>query len=107
MNVYEIPLSAQPQTFTITLGGIDYRLTVQYREASGAGWILDIGDSFGGPIVNGIPLVTGVDLLAQHRHLGFGGGLRVQGAKNPDDVPTFGDLGVGSKLYWVTIETEG
>jgi hypothetical protein len=40
------------------------------------------------PIVNGIPLVTGVDLLAQYRYLGFSGRLWVQGADNPDDVPT-------------------
>lgn len=102
MNVYEIPLSAQPQTFTITLGGIDYRLTVQYRDAPGAGWILDIADSFGSSIVNGIPLVTGVDLLVQHQHLGFRGQLRVQGEEYPDEVPTFDNLGLWSKLYWIT-----
>ncbi|KWE70557.1 hypothetical protein WL77_12205 [Burkholderia ubonensis] len=102
MNVYEIPLSPQPQRFTVTLSGVDYRMTVQYRAAGGAGWVLDIADAGGTPLVNGIPLVAGVDLLAQHRHLGFAGRLWVQGAESPDHVPTFDDLGVGSKLYWVT-----
>ncbi len=103
MTTYlEIPLTADPQTFTITLGGTDYRLTVQYRKAGGAGWVLDIADASDNPLVSGIPLVTGVDLLAQYKHLGFQGRLWVQGAEDPDDTPTFADLGVGSKLYWVT-----
>jgi hypothetical protein len=102
MNVYEIPLSPQPQRLTVTLGGVDYRMTVQYRAAGAAGWMLDIADARGAPLANGIPLVTGVDLLAQYRHLGFLGRMWVQGAENPDDVPTFDDLGAGSRLFWVT-----
>lgn len=98
----EIPLTADPQTFTITLSGIDYQMRVQYREAGGAGWILDVADASGNPLVNGIPLVTGVDLLGQFGYLGFGGRLWVQGAASPDDVPTFDDLGVGSHVFWVT-----
>ena len=101
-NFYEIPLTPDPQRFTITLSGVDYQLTVQYREAGSSGWILDIADASGNPLVNGIPLVTGVDLLGQFGYLGFGGRLWVQGAADPDEVPTFDDLGVGSKVYWVT-----
>ncbi|MBY4728354.1 MULTISPECIES: phage baseplate plug protein [Burkholderia] len=99
---YEIPLTPDPQTFTITLSSVIYRLTVQYRAAGGTGWILDIADANGNALVNGIPLVTGVDLLGQYAYLGFGGRLWVQGAVSPDDVPTFDDLGVGSHVFWVT-----
>lgn len=99
---YEIPLTPDPQRFTVTLSGVDYRITVQYRAAGGAGWVLDIADTTNGPIVSGIPLVTGVDLLGQYRHLGFAGRLWVQGAADPDDVPTFEDLGIGSHVFWVT-----
>lgn len=102
MNIYEIPLTPDPQRFTVTLSGVDYRLTVQYRNAGGAGWVLDIADTNGQPLVSGIPLVTGVNLLAQYRYLGFGGGIWVQGAEDPDDVPTFEDLGIGSHVFWVT-----
>ncbi|MBU66444.1 MAG: hypothetical protein CL858_13480 [Cupriavidus sp.] len=101
-NFFEIPLSPDPQRFTITLGGVDYRLTVQYRKAGGAGWVLDIADASNQPLVRGLPLVTGVDLLGQYRHLQFGGRLWVQGAENPDDVPTYDDLGIGSHVFWVT-----
>ncbi|VFR31931.1 probable bacteriophage protein STY1063 [plant metagenome] len=98
MAVYEIPLSPTPQRFSILLGGTSYQLTLRYRE----GWFLDVADATGTPMLSGVPLVTGIDLLGQHRHLGFAGALRVQGAAHPDDVPTFDDLGVGAKLYWVT-----
>jgi predicted Zn-dependent protease with MMP-like domain len=99
---YEIPLTPDPQRFTVTLSGVDYRMTVQYRDAGGAGWVLDIADATNQPLVSGVPLVTGADLLGQYRHLDFGGRLWVQGAANPDDVPTFEDLGIGSHVFWVT-----
>lgn len=99
---YEIPLKSTPETFTITLGGVDYRLTVLYRNCDGGGWVLDIADAGNNRLVGGIPLVTGVDLLEQHKHLGFTGRLWVQGATNPDDTPTFADLGTGSHVFWVT-----
>lgn len=102
MNTFEIPLSATPQRFRIALSGVDYQLTVQYREAGGAGWVLDIADANDVPLVGGIPLVTGIDLLGQYGYLGFGGSLWVQGANDPDDVPTFDDLGTGSHVFWVT-----
>ncbi|TDV39524.1 hypothetical protein C7405_101643 [Paraburkholderia caballeronis] len=102
MNITEIPLNPAPQTFFITLSGVVFQLTVQYRQAGGAGWVLDIADRNGNPIIGGIPLVTGVNLLEQYGYLGFTGGLWVQGSDDPDNVPTFDDLGIGSHLYWVT-----
>ena len=102
MNTFEIPLSPDPQRFMITLSGVEYRLTVQYREAGGAGWVLDIADASNQALVGGIPLVTGVNLLRQYRHLGFTGGIWVQGAVDPDSVPTFDALGIGSHVFWVT-----
>ncbi|MBN4665442.1 hypothetical protein HUS70_07385 [Pandoraea nosoerga] len=101
-SYYEIPFSPTPQTFRITLSSVEYMLTVQYRAAGGAGWILDIADAAGAPIIGGIPLVTGTDLLEQYRYLGLGGRIWVQGSDDPDNVPTFGDLGVGSHVFWVT-----
>ena len=102
MAVYRIPLSPDPQRFTINLGGIEYGLTVRYRNATMGGWVIDVTDRAGAQMVNGIPLVTGCDLLAQYRHLGFNGQLRVQTDDNPDAVPTFANLGEKSHLYWIT-----
>lgn len=100
-TIYEIPLSSDGQTFNISLAGTIYELTVQWRAAI-AMWLLDIADASGGPILSGIPLVTGVDLLGQFGYAGLGGALRVQGADDPDNLPTYDDLGTSSALYWVT-----
>ena len=100
---FEIPLeTGVPQQLSITLGGVDYQLTLKYRDAIEGGWVLDIADSIGTPIVQGIPLVTGTNLLEQYAHLGFNGRLWVQTVNDADAVPTFDNLGDGAKLYWVT-----
>lgn len=100
MANYEIPLSAEGQRFSISLSGTEYQLRVQWRNAADAGWTLDISDSSGNAIVNGIPLVTGCNLLAPYGHLGFTGVLWVQTTADPDAVPTFDNLGDASHLYW-------
>lgn len=103
-NYFKIPLQqvGVPQKFGITLGGVSYQFTLRYRNIDQGGWILDIADAGGNPIVNGIPLVTGADLVAQYKHLGFGGRLHVQTTSDPDAVPTFDNLGDDALLWWVT-----
>lgn len=101
MTVYEIPLSGANQTFPITLGTTEYRLTFVYRKATDAGWIMDIADTEGVAIVSGISLVTGADLLAQYAYLGIGGSLYVTTDGDADAVPTFDNLGSTAHLYWV------
>lgn len=100
MPTYEIPLSPNPQRFGITLAGVAYRMTVRYRDADMGGWILDISDTNENPIIAGIPLVTGADLLAQYATLGFGGVLFVTTDGDLDAVPTFNDLGVLNHLWF-------
>jgi len=101
-TIFEIPLDVgTPQQFVITLSQVDYLLTLRYRNVSEGGWTLDIADTSGNSIIEGIPLVTGCDLLEQYRHLGFAGALRVQTTNDPDAVPTFENLGAAGKLYWV------
>jgi hypothetical protein len=101
MTAYEIPLSAKPQTFSIALGGVTYKMTLRWNVPAAA-WMLDIADATGNPMVGSIPLVTGVDLLGQYAHLGFIGQLVVQTDHDPDAVPTFDNLGTTGHLYFVT-----
>src|SRR5580700_1111607 len=101
-SYFQVPLQAAPQTFPVTLAGIQYTLTLQFRNTVEGGWILDIGVSNNNPIVQGIPLVTGADLLAQYSHLGFKGALWVQTTNDPDEVPTFENLGTDGLLWFVT-----
>lgn len=105
-TAYEIPLQVGvPQGFSIALSGVTYQLTFLYRnDTSGlGGWTVDIADDNGNPILQGVPLVTGADLLAQYKHLGFGGSLIVQTTSDPNAVPTFENLGDDGQVYWVTL----
>jgi len=99
--VFEIPLIASPQKFSVQLNQTTYAMTVRYLDVDQGGWILDIADISDVPIVCGIPLVTGTDLLAQYGYLGFGGQLFVQSDSDPDATPTFQNLGSTSHLYWL------
>lgn len=95
---YEVPLSPQPQTFGIAIAGTTYTLTVVWNWVN-ASWILNIADASGNPILSGIPMVTGADLLEQFSYLGFGFQLIAQTDNAPDVVPTFADLGSTGHLY--------
>jgi len=97
---YEIPLSPEPQQFTIELGGQSRRLRLYWcRDAQC--WCLDIRDPGGEPLVLGLPVVTGCDILGQHKHLGLGGSLIAQTDNEADAVPTFDNLGTLGRLYFV------
>jgi hypothetical protein len=102
MSVFRIPLIPAPQKFTATLGGVDYNLTFKYQNVQDGGWTLDIADTSDNPILQGIPLVTGADLLAQYDYLNFGGSIFVQTTSDPNAVPTFENLGTDGNVYWVT-----
>ena len=101
-SFYEIPLTATPQTFKVQLAGVLYQLRLTYLDVDQGGWVLDLSTESGAPLINGIPLVTGVDLLEQYAHLNLGGRLWVKGKINPDDPPTFDNIGSESLLFWVT-----
>jgi hypothetical protein len=100
MNAYEIPLDPQAQTLTLNGGGNSYNLRVTWCSAADC-WILDILDGNSAPIVQGIPLITGVNLLSQYEYLGIGGALVVQTDSDPAVVPTYELLGVTGHLFYV------
>jgi hypothetical protein len=98
---YEISLSAQPQQFQVSLGGVLYTLFVRWCPPASA-WMLDIYASDGiTAIVTGCPLVTGTDLLVQYAYLGIKGKLVVQSDVDVNLVPAFDELGVSGHLYFL------
>ena len=99
-SVFQVPFTGIPETFTVSLAGTTYTLTVHWCVPADC-WILDIGDATGAPIATGIPLVTGVDLLEQLGYLGIGGKLIVQTTNDPAAVPTFTNLGTLGNLYFL------
>jgi hypothetical protein len=99
---YEIPLVAAPQEVGIILGGVQYTLNVWWNDFTNV-WVVDMYDATGTvPILTGIPLVTGVDLLGQYEYMDFGGMLIAQSDGDIYAPPTFSTLGTTSHLYFVT-----
>lgn len=95
---FEIPLSSEPETFTIPLAGATYGFTVRWNVPN-ATWMINIADASGNPILSGIPMVTGADLLEQFDYLGLGFHLVAQTDNSPDTVPAFDNLGTTAHLY--------
>lgn len=103
MAIFEIPLTPEAQSFTISLAGVQYRISLAWNTVAGY-WTIDVADLDGAVFATGLPLVTGADLLGQHKHLGVGGALVAQTSGDPDAVPTYENLGVDGHLYFVTPE---
>lgn len=103
MNVTEIPLTADNQQFRIQLGTVTYTLRVLWRDD--AGWIMDVMDNGGQPVLLGVPLVPEVDLLEQYPVLGISGVLAVLVDNGTPEYPTKTNLGSSSHLYFVQATT--
>ena len=102
LSAYEIPLTPQAQTFQISLNSVAYKFTLQWRSKDGlGGWVLDIADAANNPLLSGLPLVTGCDLLAQYAYVGIGGELWVLTDGAPLEIPTYANLGTLAHLYFV------
>lgn len=95
MAIYEIPLNNSNQKFKISLSGKNYKLRTIYRVDT---WFLDIFEADDTPLVCGIPLVMGDNILAQFQHI-IRGGLYVLN-ENPDEAHRYFELGQILKLYW-------
>lgn len=76
----------------------DNQMNLAWNVASQA-WKADISDGSGNPIVQGIPLVTGANLVEQFGHLGFSGQFITQTDHAIDAVPNFANLGTSGHLY--------
>ncbi len=101
MAVIAIPLSPEPQRFSITLAGTPYRFRLLWNDAQGGMWILDIGTMDGATLVAGIPLVPNTDLLAQYSYLDFGGALVVTSDRDAGETPTYEGLGTTSRMFFI------
>ena len=100
---YIIPLTPVPQSFNIALAGVDYQLTVKWASALESGWYLDIltpGNAT--PILMGLPLVTGCDLLEPYRYLNFNGSLILDSVL-PASIDS---LGENQQLIFVIVSEE-
>ena len=95
---YEIPLTAQAQRFAIQIADKAYTLRFQYAVASEGGWFMDLMSEDGATLIAGIPLVSGIDLLGQHKHLDIGVTLWL----TSEEPPAYSDLGTSTRLIFET-----
>jgi len=103
LSPFLIPLTNSNQSLAITIAGVQYNLRVIWNNINQA-WTLDISDANNNPILQGIPMVTGADLLEQYGYLNFGGMLIAQTDNAPFAVPTFSDLGQTGNLFFVVVD---
>ena len=103
MSLFKIPLVNEPQSFQISLAGIDYILTCKWNDMDEGGWVLDIADAnTETPIVFNIPLITGANLLDGLEYLGINGELYVYTDGDQNAVPSLQSLGIESNVYFQT-----
>lgn len=93
-------LIGQPQKLSIVLSATRFNLRVYWNDPNQC-WNLDISDASNNAILQGIPLITGANLLSQYAYLGIPGKLIVQTTNNADAVPTFTNLGNTGNLYYL------
>ena len=86
---------ATNQRFNVSLGNTTYKLQLIYRVNK---WFLDIFDVQNTPLICGLPLVMGDNLLIQHQHV-ISGSLLVMNT-NENEQQSFTDLGTNITLYW-------
>jgi len=102
MNIYEIPLTNDAQVFSIDLAGVEYQVNLYWCDAAEI-WVIDLADNATGtPILSGIPLVAGPDLLAQFAYLGIGGTLSAYTEGDLNSPPNYDNLGVTGKVTFTT-----
>jgi hypothetical protein len=106
-TVVEIPTEAEhPFTETITWGGVAYALAFKWNSVNQC-WGLDIFAEDGvTPILTGLALITGTDILGQFGYLPVGATtvmtvMSIGPFVSPDSVPNFYSLGSDGHVYLV------
>jgi len=101
--IFLVPLTAAPQEFQIGLNGVNYILTLKWNDSFDGGWEFDLSYSdTNEQIIGSAPFIAGADILDGLGYLGIGGNLYVYTDGNPDEVPTYTNLGIDSNLYFAT-----
>jgi hypothetical protein len=99
MQLSEIPLTPDNQSFNLVAGNGRWRLQLLWRNSA---WFLDLLDESGNEVLTGMPLVNGYNLLGQYEYLDIGFGLLVVSEDDGLGAPGIDDPGVRSRLYTVT-----
>lgn len=104
MSLQTIPVTSAPgQVFgvsvTINATVQSFNCTINFNETAQY-WILNIYQGDGTPIILGMPMVTGLNLLRQYQYLGIGSIYVWNVAGVTTDSPNASNLGVDFQLLW-------
>lgn len=102
MAVYEFPLRPEAQEMQITLATIEYTVKFGWCDSADGGWFIDVSGVDGLPIVRGVPLTAGENVLQQFAYLGFPGAIYVETDDNQLVEPTYDNLGTNGRVLFVT-----
>lgn len=99
--------SAPNQVLSVSLNvnntKLSLRLSVSFN-AMGGFWVMNIANQQGVPIMNSIPLVTGVwpgaNILAPYQYLGIGSAYVINSSGTNEDLPGQTSLGADFVLLW-------
>lgn len=101
---YEIPLTQDPdQNFNCSILLLDKNISLYFRvryNSMAKYWVVTVSDSSGNILLDSIPLITGIDLLEQFKHLGIGSAIIVNVGTTLTDSPDDTSLGSRFKLLW-------
>jgi hypothetical protein len=107
-TVAEIPTEAgRPFIEKVTWNAVAYTLHFAWNVPAQC-WTLDIWDASDTvPLLNGLAMTTGADLLGQFGYLPLASeailiAMTTGPAVSPDMVPNFEDLGIDGHIYIVT-----
>lgn len=101
-TTYEFPLRPEAQQIRIQLGQVEYLVRFGWGDTVDGGWFIDISDAEAVPILRGLPLTAGENVLQQFDYLGIPGEIRVQTDANDLVEPTYANLGSNGKVIFIT-----
>lgn len=101
-TVQEFPLRPEAQEMSITLGTTEYQVRFGWADTVDGGWFIDISALDGTPLLRGLPLTAGENVLQQFDYLGIPGEIRVMTDNDQLVEPTYANLGSNGKVLFIT-----
>ncbi|KPH79314.1 phage baseplate plug family protein [Bosea vaviloviae] len=98
----EFPLRPEAQTMTVELGAVEYVVRFGWADTTDGGWFIDISAYDGAPLLRGLPLTAGENVLQQFDYLGIPGEIRVQTDGNDLVEPSYSNLGSNGKVLFIS-----
>jgi hypothetical protein len=101
MAILELPITSAPaQAFTTQLGDQKFYFELQFNSRSGV-WTIDmLDDATREPIVIGLPILLGIDLLDAY-NFPYGALVAVERGADGKEASA-SDLGARVSLFWVS-----